>query len=287
MYLCQKKYGPRIEGVAKIRKLSDQLETMESILKQLKSDKEQLAEQKSIAALKQQMADSVEKIKRSAKISQKEIGKIYDELFHACEKDMKKLKSMIESQKNREEQERLRRIQEDLARAQALQQEEEAKKAAEEEIRRQKAEIEARRKLEEEKQKKKDKENEKNKGKLEAKFREEKEEEAKQASLLEQEKRDHDLAMRLASEVGSGEVEPMRSPKKAVAGKGKHDLSKWKYAELRDAINTSCDLELLESCREEFHRRLKVYHAWKSKNKKQNTGRSLADGCLGIWRLFF
>lgn len=55
------------------------------------------------------------------------------------------------------------------------------------------------------------------------------------------------------------------------SSKSKHDLSKWKYADLRDAINTSCDLDLLEACREEFHRRLKVYHAWKSKNKKQST----------------
>lgn len=30
------------------------------------------------------------------------------------------------------------------------------------------------------------------------------------------------------------------------------------------------DIDLLAACREEFHRRLKVYHAWKSKNKKQN-----------------
>merc|ERR1712038_1818661 len=52
----------------------------------------------------------------------------------------------------------------------------------------------------------------------------------------------------------------------------KYDLSKWKYAELRDTINTSCDIELLEACREEFHRRLKVYHAWKAKNKKKNSG---------------
>ncbi|XP_008586996.1 PREDICTED: unconventional myosin-VI-like, partial [Galeopterus variegatus] len=58
---------------------------------------------------------------------------------------------------------------------------------------------------------------------------------------------------------------------KAAAGIKKHDLSKWKYAELRDTINTSCDIELLAACREEFHRRLKVYHAWKSKNKKRNT----------------
>lgn len=51
----------------------------------------------------------------------------------------------------------------------------------------------------------------------------------------------------------------------------KFDLSKWKYAELRDTINTSCDIDLLEACREEFHRRLKVYHAWKAKNRKKNS----------------
>ncbi len=62
-------------------------------------------------------------------------------------------------------------------------------------------------------------------------------------------------------------VEPMRSPKKVVVSNGKHDLSKWNYKELRDAINTSCDPELLESCREEFHRRIEVYKAWNSKNK--------------------
>ena len=29
------------------------------------------------------------------------------------------------------------------------------------------------------------------------------------------------------------------------------------------------DVELLEACREEFHRRLKVYHEWKLKNSRQ------------------
>lgn len=29
------------------------------------------------------------------------------------------------------------------------------------------------------------------------------------------------------------------------------------------------DMELLDACREEFHRRLKVYHAWKMRNRKQ------------------
>ncbi len=34
---------------------------------------------------------------------------------------------------------------------------------------------------------------------------------------------------------------------KAAAGSNKkYDLSKWKYSELRDTINTSCDVALLE-----------------------------------------
>merc|ERR1719283_518979 len=63
-----------------------------------------------------------------------------------------------------------------------------------------------------------------------------------------------------------------RSSKSLEANSAKkYNLAKWKYAELRDTINTSCDIELLEGCREEFHRRLKVYHAWKAKNKKKNS----------------
>ena len=47
----------------KIKTLTIQLDSMEQVLKQLKSDKEQAAEQKSVIALKQQMLDSIEKIK--------------------------------------------------------------------------------------------------------------------------------------------------------------------------------------------------------------------------------
>jgi myosin-6 len=32
------------------------------------------------------------------------------------------------------------------------------------------------------------------------------------------------------------------------------------------------DIDLLEACRVEFNRRLRVYHAWKERNKKQNSG---------------
>ncbi|XP_044756073.1 myosin heavy chain 95F isoform X3 [Coccinella septempunctata] len=109
---------------------------------------------------------------------------------------------------------------------------------------------------------------------------------------VEQERQDHELAFRLAQE-SDGQLE--ESPpltrnsgvdsarqsfklnrsdavknQQAALSKGKYDLSKWKYSDLRDTINTSCDIDLLEACRHEFHRRLKVYHAWKAKNQRRS-----------------
>lgn len=34
------------------------------------------------------------------------------------------------------------------------------------------------------------------------------------------------------------------------------------------------DIDLLEACRDEFHRRLRVYHAWKLRNKKKNVAKT-------------
>lgn len=41
---------------------------------------------------------------------------------------------------------------------------------------------------------------------------------------------------------------------KAAAGTKKHDLSKWKYAELRDTINTSCG-----KCMKKMKERTRLY----------------------------
>lgn len=273
MYQCKKRYKPRYKGITKIKQLYSQLESMDKILKQIKSDKEQAAEQKSVNALKDQMNAAILKIKNSENITEKEINKYHTDLMAACENDLKKLKQILEHQKNKDEQERLKKIQDEMLRAQNQKEEEENQKRLDEQQKQQKLEIEVRRKQEEENQKKLERQQSKNKDELEAKYKLELDEKRKQEQLIEQEKRDHDLAMRLAPEFSNSEVEPIKYPKSnASPTKGKHDLSKWKYAELRDAINTSCDLELLEACREEFHRRLKVYHAWKSKNKKQNIG---------------
>merc|ERR1739838_261987 len=156
------------------------------------------------------------------------------------------------------------------------------KEAEEEEIRRVederklKAEMEVKRRQEDEKRKKQE---EKDAAKLASMQQDLDNANAKLAEQHEQERRDHEIALRLAEESGGGvdELTPslkrsnlVNAQREANASK-KYDLAKWKYAELRDTINTSCDIELLEACREEFHRRLKVYHAWKARNKKKNT----------------
>ncbi|XP_077973488.1 unconventional myosin-VI-like [Styela clava] len=69
------------------------------------------------------------------------------------------------------------------------------------------------------------------------------------------------------------ERERIEEDKRVISSSGKKiDLTKWKYADLRDTINTSTDVALLEACRAEFHRRLKVYHKWKNTNKARNQG---------------
>ena len=103
----------------------------------------------------------------------------------------------------------------------------------------------------------------------------------------EQEQRDYEIALRLAQDTSAGSaqvgaelsLQRARRPLppsenhanlEAPTGSGvsRYDLTKWKYSDLRDTINTSCDLELLEACKREFHRRLKVYHAWRALNSR-------------------
>lgn len=101
---------------------------------------------------------------------------------------------------------------------------------------------------------------------------------------LQQEQADHEMAVRLAGQLSRNVNDPCEQVtateisyaainlnKLKIEPGQRLDLSKWKYSELRDIINTSCDLALLECCRNEFHRRLKVYHAWKSRNTQQQS----------------
>ncbi|XP_020710496.2 myosin heavy chain 95F isoform X2 [Athalia rosae] len=294
MYLAKKQHQPRIQGIVKIRNLTQQLASMQQTANQLKSSKD--SSLNDIKKLNQQLETIQAKIKGDPKIKKQEIDKSIANVVGLMDNQMKKLQDAVKTQKSAEEQEKLKLIQEAMEIEKRKKLEEELKIKEEEENRRKKTEIEIRRKAEEEERRKQEAANEKAAAAIQAQLDKEQMEESRYREQIEQERRDHDLAVRLAQE-SNGHVEdsppPMRSGsdvrgppitnnklirseqvrshQAAMNTNKKYDLSKWKYSQLRDTINTSCDIELLEACRHEFHRRLKVYHAWKARNRKRTT----------------
>uniref|UniRef100_A0A8C6XXL9 Unconventional myosin-VI n=1 Tax=Naja naja TaxID=35670 RepID=A0A8C6XXL9_NAJNA len=276
MWLCKRKHQPRIDGLIKLRTLKERLYKFNEVVTALKEGKAEMSKQ--VKELEMSIDALMAKIKATV-MPRQQIEKEYDALVKSSEK----LLSALQKKKQQEEEaERLRRIQQEMEKERKRREEEEQRRKKEEEERRLKYEIEAKRKLEEEERKKREDEERRIQAEVEAQLAREREEASQQQAILEQERRDHELALRIAqseSELINDEAQldpslrrgPSVQATKAAAGIKKHDLSKWKYADLRDTINTSCDIELLAACREEFHRRLKVYHAWKAKNKKRNT----------------
>ncbi|KAK3097679.1 hypothetical protein FSP39_012037 [Pinctada imbricata] len=274
MWRDVRKFRPKYEMIIQVRQSEGQLKGMEEIISKLKKDKDSATKQ--AQAVEKAFKEFTQKI-RTTNISKEEMQRTYNNLLTQVDKTFQDLRHKLDEQKVKEEQERLRKIQEEMEREKKRKEEEERRKKQEEEERRLKMELEAKRKKEEEERKKREEEERKQNELLKVQLEKEKEENRKRQEILEQERRDRELALRLASEDQS-EVEDVVVPplqrseefreKRAAALQKKYDLSKWKYAELRDAINTSCDIELLDACREEFHRRLKVYHSWKQKNKK-------------------
>uniref|UniRef100_A0AAR2JTE1 Unconventional myosin-VI n=1 Tax=Pygocentrus nattereri TaxID=42514 RepID=A0AAR2JTE1_PYGNA len=294
MWLCKRRHKPRIDGLVKVRNLKKRMEKFNEAVHGLKEGKQEMS--KEIQDLAASIDALMAKIKATV-MSRKEIEQEYEGLVKKSEL---LLSSMQKKKQEEEEMERLKRIQEEMEKERKRHEEEEQLRKQEEEDRRMKAEMEQKRKQEEEQRKKREEEEQILQAELDIQLALEREEEAQRQAMLEQERRDRELALRIAqseAELIQDEAQmdpslrrythahtqcryraclctdrgPQVQASKAAAGMKKYDLSKWKYAELRDAINTSCDIELLAACREEFHRRLKVYHAWKSKNKKRNT----------------
>ncbi|XP_014255662.1 myosin heavy chain 95F isoform X2 [Cimex lectularius] len=274
MYLAKKQHRPRYRGIAKINNLQSIIGRMEIVIGQLKRDKDSsISEMKN---LQNEMRDVIIKIKANPKIKPEEINVLHTTLMNKANKELANLQKKLESQKDEEEKERLRRIQEEMMKEKMRREEEEKQKNLEEEEKKLKLEMEKRRKQEED-QLKRQQELENatklNQYQLEVQVQEE----IRKRGLLEQERRDHELALRLAQESDSQVddiISPMDRPEHIKSqinnNNSKYDLSKWKYSELRDTINTSCDIDLLEACRVEFHRRLKIYHAWKAKNRHRS-----------------
>lgn len=275
MWLCRKKHKPRIDGILKVKTLKSRQDKFNEVVSALKEGKPEMSKQ--VKELELSIDALLSKIKNTT-MSRDQIEKEYDALVKSSGQ---LLNALQKRKKEEEEAERLRRIQEEMERERKRCEAEEELRRKEENDRRLKAEIEVKRKQEEEDRKKREEEERRIQIEVEMQLARDREEQSQQQTILEQERRDRELAMRIAqseAELINEEFSPDSSLRRGVqvqatksaATVKKHDLSKWKYAELRDAINTSCDIELLASCREEFHRRLKVYHAWKSKNKKRN-----------------
>ena len=270
MYLARKKHSPRIKAILQLKKLKTQIDQIGGMSKSMKKDKD--AVMKNVNSLNKQVAEEIVKIKSTPNMQPKIMKQNYEGILSKINKEVDGVRKKIQDQKIAEEQERLRKLQADLEREKKLKMDEERRQHDMEEERRMKSELESRRKKEEDEIEKRlaadRKESEKRALKLN-------EENTRLKEQIEQERRDHELALRLAVESNSS-IDDLQTPQlkrssvtiPSYANK-KYDLSKWKYAELRDTINTSCDIELLEACREEFHRRLKVYHAWKARNKKK------------------
>uniref|UniRef100_A0A8C6TVN2 Unconventional myosin-VI n=1 Tax=Neogobius melanostomus TaxID=47308 RepID=A0A8C6TVN2_9GOBI len=255
MWLCRRKHKSRVDGMVKVRNLKKHMEHFTEVVNGLKEGKQEVAKQ--VQVLSASIDQLIAKIKTTV-MSRKDIDSEYQALVRRSEQ---LLASMHKKKQEQDEGERLKAIEEDMEKERKRRDNEEQRRLQEEEERRLKAEMELKRKQEEEDRKKR-------------------EEQVQQAAILEQERRDRELAMRIAQSEAEliteeGQLDPSLrrgaqvQANKVAAGVKKYDLSKWKYAELRDVINTSCDIELLAACREEFHRRLKVYHAWKAKNKKR------------------
>ncbi|CAJ0937964.1 unnamed protein product, partial [Mesorhabditis belari] len=106
-------------------------------------------------------------------------------------------------------------------------------------------------------------------------------EEQEKRAREEQKRLDGLVAARLASEKGAqATMIESPAPPTIVIGsstpsgnssqpkRAKLDLASWKYSDLRETINTAQDADLLAACKEEFHRRLRVYNGWKQKMRE-------------------
>ncbi|XP_012941999.2 unconventional myosin-VI [Aplysia californica] len=276
MWRCARKFKPKFEVIKKVKAVQAQRSLMDQIVSQLKKDKDSAT--KAVKELESSQENFIKKI-RTTDMTREEMSKITNTLMTNMDVLLKDFNKKLLAQKNAEEQERLKKIQEQMERERKQKEEEERQRKEEEEQRKKKAELERKRQKEEEERKKQEAEDRKAAENLQKQLDEETKQNAQRQAALDQEHRDRELALRLAME-DQNQVEDIQLPPplprsaamvalRTAAAQKKFDLTKWKYAELRDAINTSCDLEMLDACREEFHRRLKVYHAWKTKNKKR------------------
>ena len=271
--------------MVKIRRLEKQVASITTLIQQLNPDARE-AESREMTGLIGCMKDVADRIRREANISQQQISSNIDTLNDKMNETVNRLKGKIR------EQQRLKEIETEMKKEEERKRVEEEKKRQEEDLKRRKLELEQ-------------KFIEENKAAQEAakKQQQQQQQPVKKVMVsqeiqtdIQQEILDHELALRIAREGNQGlnsngyskdQVSPVMLPRSLIQSKANSGLpskyeylTKWKYSELRDTINTSCDIELLEACKAEFHRRLKVYHEWKAKNQVNSEATSHAGNSL-------
>jgi myosin-6 len=297
MYMARRVHKPRYQAIRSLRQLTSQLDVMDQVVAKLEKKKDNFV--KLVGDLRGELEAMITQIKTTETMTREQIEKKAAEMQTKMDKQLASLKKEQEKQKLAAEAERLKKLAEEMeAQRKAKEDEERKRKEAEDESRRIKEmEQQARKEAQEEEARLEklriQQEQEEGNKKVMAKRAEEKKREEEEAQRAEQERRDQELALRLAQDTANPDdaltEDTLKSIRDGPATKRKQlkrqnitfankkqelihkkkDLSKWKYADLRDSINTSCDIDLLEACREEFHRRLKVYHAWKMKNQRK------------------
>ncbi|CAG2101607.1 unnamed protein product [Medioppia subpectinata] len=273
------KYKPRYKGLLQVKQLRKHLIQLQELSKQLKSNSDKQMCDQTIKQVDADMNQMINKLKNSDnKMNAKDIDQDINRLNASINNNVSLLRGKLA------EQERLMKIQQQMEAERKLREEEDRKAREMEDNKRKKAEMEERNRLETAARVERE-----SREMRAAEERKHKEQSLLEAEMkrIEQERRDYELAARLAQDSESTvsddwQSSPTMLPRSAAVleqrqspANQKYNLEKWKYSDLRDTINTSCDIELLEACREEFHRRLKVYHSWKSRanrNKVVNGG---------------
>uniref|UniRef100_A0A8C7KIN4 Unconventional myosin-VI n=1 Tax=Oncorhynchus kisutch TaxID=8019 RepID=A0A8C7KIN4_ONCKI len=238
MWLCRRKHKPRIDGLVKVRNLKNRMDKFNKVIAGLKEGKQEMSKQ--IQELDASINATMVKIKTTV-MTRMDIDHEYQALVTRSEQ---LLTAMQNKKKQEEEKERLKKIQEEMEREKNRREEEEQRRKQEEDDRRLKLSLQA---------------------EMDVQLEAEREEEAVRQNILEQERRDRELAMRIAQ----SEAELIPEESQNDAGLRSEGPQRWVLMRTLDLGRDSDHIELLAACREEFHRRLKVYHAWKSKNKKR------------------
>ncbi|CAI2349946.1 unnamed protein product [Caenorhabditis sp. 36 PRJEB53466] len=255
-YLVRKRFQKRLAVFRKACALLEQSKEMTDILGRL-TEASQNKWRQSADGTTRDLEALVVKIKNGESVGEVEqAGKVYEQCVKRVDSMIADLKNQLKNDELAEMERRRRDAEEKERRKQ------EERAAAE-------RERQARRKMEEDREKAQ-KAYEAQLVAQKLKESEDREEERKKVEKEERERLDAMVSSRLATSDGVALVaEAAPAPTSTGAKRGKYDLTNWKYADLRDAINTSMDMELLVACKEEFHRRLRIYNEWKSRNSAQ------------------